>query len=390
MVKARIYVLVLAGLLCSIVSADDIRDGFRHEDWDRNYILHIPPSYGETLDSTALVIALHGGGKNADWMVDVSRLNEKSDLEGFLVCYPNGTQSGQEDQNNWNAGPNFSVYANDVSFMDALIDTLAAGYRIDTLRIFVTGLSAGAMMSHRLGCELSDKIAAIAPVAGSIMIPDWNDCQPGRLISIINFHARNDETAPYGGASWIASADSTMRFWANRLECDLGPDTSYNDSGALRQLWSRTDDSCEILFWTTEDGGHSWPGGDLWDPTGKPPTKAISANDEMWGFFLTHPIPEPEEPEPGINEYDPSVVETCLNPVGCKEYTTLRFYLQKGGRVRIELFDAAGCKVLVREAIVESGERTLELDTRDLNSGVYFCRIQTPTFTRTSPLRLIR
>ena len=133
----------------------------------------MPPNYrkGEKLP---LVIALHGGGGNAQNMEMMSGFSEKADKENFAVVYPNG--SGRISNNillTWNAEGCCQYAAenkiDDVGFISALIDKLVGDYGIDSKRIYATGFSNGAMMSFKLGEKIPDKIAAIAPVSGAIL-----------------------------------------------------------------------------------------------------------------------------------------------------------------------------------------------------------------------------
>lgn len=389
--KMILAILVLVAMAGNLF-AEDIEDGFMHEGYARDYILHIPPQYNGS-DSLPLVIALHGGGKNAEWVRDCSDLSTKADEEGFFVCYPNGTQSGAEGENNWNAGPNLGVFADDVSFISALIDTLATKYKVDTLRVYVTGLSAGSMMTNRLACELSGKIAAAAPIAGPLYIP-WNSCQPERLISIIYFHARNDGSMPYYGASWVASADSNCTAWAERLGCDIGPDTFYNDSGALRQTWARSDDSCEVVFWTTEDGGHSWPGGYPYEPGADQPSDDIDANDLMWKFFQAHPIPvEEDTTEPGVQEptLPPSYELDPAYPGVFSQTATIRFTLGQSEHVALKVFDVLGREIAtVVDGVLDAGEHSVVLAAADMQNGVYFYKLTSASFTGTGRLVVLK
>lgn len=384
-----------------IVKGEDIDGNFMHDGLMRSYVLHIPPQYNEH-DSMPLVIAMHGGFGTSENMAQMSRLNEKADTasEGsFIVVYPQGLGIIPT----WNGGTCCGYAMNndidDVGFISALIDTLAANYAVDTRGVYATGMSNGGIMSHRLACESADKIAAIAPVAGVLMIEDWDACQPPRLISIMHIHARDDSIEPYyGGVGdgqsgvFFAEVDSVMEGWARRLECSIGPDTFYNDSGALRQTWTRSDDSCEVVLWTTEDGGHSWPGGVKLRPNADEPSKAIFANDEMWTFFLAHPMPIEEEPEPGVKEgTEPSFPLDTAYPDPVTATTTIRFSLASQEKVSLRLFDVIGREVcLLVEETLSSGEHQVILDTENLPSGVYFYRLETPTLTQTQSITLVK
>lgn len=387
MIKKLFVAAILMVFMFGVVLAEDIEGGFMHDGTHRTYLLHIPPLYnGE--DSIPLVINLHGGGGTAGQQATVTQMNAKADSDTFLVVYPNGTILPTTGYTGWNAGECWGTNVDDVGFISALIDTVVANYNVDTLRIYTTGFSLGGMMTHRLTCELAEKIAATAPIAGGLFLNDWNDCQPKRLIPIMYFHARDDPNAPYDGGRWFKDCywtpvDSFMEHWAVKLGCDIGPDTFYNDSGALRQRWSRTDDSCEVILWTTEDGEHSWPGSFLG-------SKAISANDEMWEFFMAHPIPVEE---PGIQEPS-SAPFFSLDPASPTIFTqsaVIHFSLDQSQHVTLKLFDILGREIVtLLDRPLGSGQHEVVIDTGGLSAGVYFYRLITPTLTQTRSITVIK
>lgn len=372
-------------LVSSTLQAEDLNGVIVHQGYDRTYVLHIPPQYDGS-DSLPLVINLHGGGGSAQQQAIMTQMNPKADSEGFFVVYPNGTQL-PIGYFGWNAGEWSLSNIDDVDFISVLIDTLVANYRVDTLRIFATGFSLGAMMCHRLACELSERIAAVAPVEGGLTIDDWNSCQPQRLIPIMHLHHRYDASVPYYGdptKQWAPPIDSVMEYWAQTNGCDIGPDTFYNEQGALKQTWSRADDSCEVVFWTLEEGnGHAWPG----TPTG---SQELSANNEMWEFFMTHPIPVKEE-EPSVEELPVDYrIDISSSPV-VTHSATIRFTLDKPGRVELKLYDKLGRETttLLNESL-GAGSHEVIVDVGKLSAGVYFCRLTASGTTTVAPLVIAR
>ena len=147
------------------------REIFDYNGQSRSYILHLPPSYnGE--NEMPLVVVLHGGGGNAGNIEKLTGFSEKADKEGFIVVYPDGSGMFDRYLLTWNTGfcCGYALKNNidDVGFIRTLIGYLQEKYAINPNMIYVTGISNGGMMSYRLGAELSDIVAAIAPVAGSI------------------------------------------------------------------------------------------------------------------------------------------------------------------------------------------------------------------------------
>ncbi len=172
MVRLVIGIILLSALAMSS-QGDELKAGdhvlsLKVGDHERTYLLHLPLAF-DGKRSLPLVVVLHGGGGNAPGAVDMTGFSEKADKEGFVVVYPNGSGRLKNRLLTWNSG-NCCGYALDssadnVGFIRVLIDELEKTRAIDPKRVYATGMSNGGMMTYRLACELSDKIAAAAPVA---------------------------------------------------------------------------------------------------------------------------------------------------------------------------------------------------------------------------------
>lgn len=158
----------------------------------RTYLVHIPAAH-DPKKSAPVVLALHGAGMNGPMMVWFSGLNRKADEAGFVVVYPSGTGTGPFLT--WNAGESWGRRGkpDDVAFIARLLDDLGTVVRVDPKRVYACGMSNGAMMCYRLAAELSDRIAAIAPVAGTIACRHE---RPGRAVPVIHFHGSADRIVP--------------------------------------------------------------------------------------------------------------------------------------------------------------------------------------------------
>ena len=159
-------------------------------------------------------------------------LNEKADKEGFIAVYPNGT-GRLEQMLTWNGG-NCCGYAmwnnvDDVGFTRALLDDLAKVANVDAKRVFATGMSNGGIMCYRLASELSDRIAAIAPVSGTM---GTATCNPKRPVSVMHFHGTDDEFLPFKGGkrnqaagteSYFYSVEHSIHAWVKADGCPEKP-----------------------------------------------------------------------------------------------------------------------------------------------------------------------
>lgn len=255
---------------------------------ERTFFVHVPESYDPAV-RTPLVLNFHGFSSNASQQQLLTLMPEKSDAEGFVVVHPEGVGLPQ----GWNAGvccgQAMTDGVDDVAFVEAMIEQLEAALCIDADRIYATGFSNGGFLSHRLACELSGRIAAIAPVSGVIGI---DTCEPGRPVPVLQFHGTADAVVAYDGNSVLGfpSVEGTMSDWAMRNGCDATAELSYENGDTTCVRYGGCDNGADVELCTVDLGGHTWPGGTPFPPGGHTTTD-ISATDAMWEFFSGHPMP---------------------------------------------------------------------------------------------------
>ena len=278
-----------------------------HDDTERSFIVHIGRSY-DASEPTALVFVLHGGGGSAEVMPIFTGFNTIADRESFIVVYPDGFE------NHWNDGREPKIYrthienTDDTGFISSIMDALTVELNIDMTRIFVTGISNGGMMSHRLACELSDRIAAIAPVASSIpvnMADIWN---PSRSVSTLIINGTEDPLVPWEGGDIqmgemslgnVLSVSDTVNFWISNNNCYVQPEVtrlSERNVNDGTSVWMETFSDCtsgtEVVLFGIDGGGHTWPGGYQYADEhliGKT-SQEFDASEIIWQFFKKHPM----------------------------------------------------------------------------------------------------
>jgi polyhydroxybutyrate depolymerase len=267
----------------------DYRFSFVHDGITREYLVHVPRSYRGA--ATPMLIALHGGGGDADFQASDSKykLISKSEQAGFIAVFPNGYSRFQSGiLATWNAGTCCGKAQengiDDVGFIREVIARMERQANIDKRRIFATGMSNGAMMSWRLACE-APEIRAIAPVAGTDNTPS---CKPARPVPVIEFHAADDDHVPFNGGVGVGpshvdfvSVPATQAKWVQIDRANPNAKRVLVVAGAHCDLHSG---ATPVELCVTDTGGHSWPGGGTQQGR-KQPSMAISANDLMWNFF---------------------------------------------------------------------------------------------------------
>lgn len=247
----------------------------------RRFAVHVPAGY-DPARRTPVVLDLHGRNSTASQQMIISGMRRKADEAGFIAVHPEGVAQ------TWNAGvccgEAMSEDVDDVGFVAALLDELERSLCVDSGRVFATGLSNGGYMAHRLACELADRVAAVAPVAGpNGTVP----CEPARPVSVLHFHGTDDGVVPYDGYGGTLSVPGTMRDWASRNGCDA-TSTDYLSEGDVRcERWGGCREGTGVELCTIDGGGHQWPGGQTIPFLGHN-TDDIDATDAMWAFFQAH------------------------------------------------------------------------------------------------------
>lgn len=275
-----------------VAAPGDYRFSFAHDGITREYLVHVPRSYHG--QPTPMLIALHGGGGDADFQADDSKykLISKSEQAGFIAVFPNGY--GRLPGGifaTWNAGTCCGAAEKNnvdgVGFIREVIHRMERQASIDPKRIFATGMSNGAMMDWRLACE-APEVRAIAPVEGT---DNTTKCKPAHPVPVIEFHAADDPNVPFKGGVGVGpshadfiSVPATQAKWIQLDHASPNAIRVLTVAGAHCDLHRAKPGGAPVELCVTDTGGHSWPGGGTQQGR-KQPSMAISANDLMWSFF---------------------------------------------------------------------------------------------------------
>ncbi len=365
----KTFLLIPFFIICAHFSSHSQTFQMNYDGLQRSYLVHLPTGYTGN-EKLSLVIAMHGGFGSSENIERQSQLSVKADKEHFIVVYPQGYKGGVLKISGFNAGGccgwTSKNNVDDVGFISAVLDELTTNFNIDSKRIYATGMSNGGMMAYRLACELPNRIAAIAPVASTMVFPD---CHPNRSIPIIHFHSYLDTHVPYKGGigsgpskHYNPPIDSVLNAFAKYNHCIKNNDTIVdNDKYSLIQ-WSDCNCGYEIKEYMTHDGGHSWPGG---QESGIVDTASIyiSATDLMWDFFKKYSL----DCKPNVvSEQKKSFLKLFPNP--STGIVTLDLNIHHSD-INISVYDLMGHKVQVPF-------ETNSLDFTKLDSGIYFVKLQ--------------
>ncbi|WP_249643588.1 alpha/beta hydrolase family esterase [Nocardia sputi] len=262
---------------------------------------------------TPVVFDLHGYLEPAELEPAGSGISMLGAAEGFVTITPQLEQPGLP---RWDFGQG----SGDVAYLSELISHVESSLCVDRRRLYVTGLSMGAFTTSSLACQLSDRIAAVAPVAG---LQDFAWCRTERPVPAIAFHGTADPIVAYtdgtgpnarflpspdGSGSVVEPDDGTGRPKIDRPHPGAGDgvgaperlrgrpgtaaDRSRRDAGELP-----VPGRGHVELYSIIDGGHTWPGHpSLASPVplvGTTTTTSISADQVMWHFFRAHPLAGP-------------------------------------------------------------------------------------------------
>jgi polyhydroxybutyrate depolymerase len=265
----------------------------RHGRLTRTYRVHRPSGL-DAGQLVPLVLVLHGGFGSGEQAERAYGWNATAEANGFVVCYPDGLMRA------WNAGtccgePMRRGF-DDLGFLSALLDRLEADERVDPSRLYVAGMSNGAMMAYRLAAQLPGRLAAIGPVAGTMTVPLGPEAV---AVSVCHMHGLADHHVPFDGGvgrqavghDWRRAVPEVIGDWRALARCGL--ERVWQD-GPLRISTADGAGGIEVALVTVYGAGHQWPGGAAAPRVERllgldPPSRAVDATAMLWSFFASHP-----------------------------------------------------------------------------------------------------
>lgn len=272
---------------------------------ERSFIVYLPVGYNK-VGKMSMIFAIHGGNGTPEGMINIANFKSIADIEKVVLVYPAGIQK------NWNDGrpttPN-QLGINDVSFFNQLCDYMINNYSVDGTKIFATGISNGGFMSSRLGCELSNRIAAIAVDAATIEATTIaSNCNPSRPVPAMYIHGTTDPLVPFVGGQMGASGTAGGRIlshfqaidkWVTINGCNSTPtitdlpDIASDGTTIKKRVYSNGTNGSEVVSYVVLNGGHTWPQGYQYLNEiiiGKT-SQDMNACEVIWTFFKRFKLP---------------------------------------------------------------------------------------------------
>lgn len=366
--KSKILLFSLFALPFFGVSQQTLTLNLTHDGLQRSYILYVPANYtGNT--AVPLVFNFHGYGSNATEQMWYGDFRAIANAEGFIIAHPEGTVFNGSTHFNV-GGFTLGSTVDDVGFTAAMIDTISTNYNIDPARIYSTGMSNGGYMSLLLACQLSDKIAAVASVTGSMTPQMYDACSPQHKMPVLQIHGTMDGTVPYtGNPLWTKSISDVMQYWANFNNCGASPsvtavpNTNTTDSSTVEHMvYGGCDNSVSVEHFKITNGDHTWAGSVFAFPG---TNYDINASVEVWDFFARYDINGLVSGVSAISEE--SSLEVFPNPTAGSFNVKLNFT----NEMDFVIYSSIG--EVMQTGVIRSDNH--EINVSQLSPNIYFLKI---------------
>ena len=206
-----------------------------HDGETRGYILYIPDSYDGTSE-VPLLFNFHGFDGEVSEYIESADMPSLADSENFILVYPQGTLI--EGYSHWNAalpGSDNKSNADDLGFIEVLIDKLSKDYMIDVERIYACGYSNGAMLD--------------------------TNCTPSHPMAVVIIHGTKDSVLPYDGSSDYNSIETVLNYWKKFNNTATTPVfNSVNDDGTTIEhyQYNQGNSSVSVEHYKIIGGDHEW------------------------------------------------------------------------------------------------------------------------------------
>jgi poly(3-hydroxybutyrate) depolymerase len=335
-----------------------------HTSGTRQYAIYIPVNYN-TAQPVPLVLLFHGFTNSISTMFNDSQMQSLADANNFIYAIPQGLGIPA----GWSIGLSFGGNADDIGFTRSLIDRISVNYRINPKRVYAAGFSNGGFFSYRLACQLSDKIAAIASVAGS-MNPAWisganPSCNPQHQMPILQFTGSNDNVIPIGGGAGGAALSNVFNYWRNFNNTNTTATITNINSVTTRTVYENGNRGATVEFIEIGGRGHEWP---------QTTTAGLrqNASIRIWDFFSRYDIDGLIAPL-SVNTFDKTGISIYPNPAVSAITVNNSNFVDK---TEYNIASVTG-QIIMTGEIAAASQR---IDISNLRASLYFLNIGGSTF----------
>lgn len=358
--RAAALVCVAVVLVAQALWAQETKEKVTVDDVDRNFMVRLPKGY-DAKQHYPVVMLLHGMNQDGEDMERLTGFDALADKEGVIVVYPialhgrwnvgvrpterqqspmrqgggrhrggggypgggGGYPGGGGGGGGYPGGGGGGGYpgggqqqpqsqqpedrrepaADDVAFFNQMLDQLGSKFSVDASRIYAAGLSEGGFMTLRLGCAISDRLAAVATVGAAM--PKTMICVPSRPVPLVMISGTSDPVVPYGGGTEknlsvaTVSVEDSAKAWAKIDRCAEKPEKSKLPASGKGGMEIKVDtyDGCQqgaqVLLYSVKGAGNTWPGGEQYEAEnaiGKT-SQDLNADETIWKFLETRKLP---------------------------------------------------------------------------------------------------
>ncbi|MBT7788861.1 MAG: T9SS type A sorting domain-containing protein [Calditrichaeota bacterium] len=390
-------------LTCLCHAQQTIDTTLTHARVQREYLLYIPVAYSADTP-TPLLINFHGLNQFRDGFMEIADFRSIANTTGIILVYPQALPSMRDGDSRWNCGYQHGAHPDDIGFTEAMIDTIASMYNIDQTRVYASGYSNGGYMCQAAACYLNERIAAIAPVKGSMR--DFTRAKYEHLplppTPVLMINNTGDGKVSYGGADGNLSIRDVIQFWVDSNNCDADADSTRlgeidedDDVVVDHIVYSSGDNGVnvelileKVNIHNMQNDGHSYPKSSersLW---------YFDSPTEVWRFLSRYDINgliEPREVEfsDDFTNQDFRLLQNFPNPFN--QTTSITFTLKSPGNVNLSIFDVLGndVEVLLNHRM-NAGSSTKDFFAEDLPNGIYFAKLTSENASQVRKMVLLR
>lgn len=367
-----IILITIVTLTTNTISAQQFIDNtLTHDNEQREYRIYIPENY-DGANPVPLMFNFHGGSGDIDSQVAIADMSAIADTANFIVVYPQALPDPNDGgSTNWLHKDPTDV--DEVFFVDAMIDSIAALYAIDQTRIYACGYSLGGELTYELACRLNERIAAIGAVARTMGTAAFDNCAPVHPTGVLTILGTDDSISPYDGLTWMGiqfylSADEMHNYWADQNNTAMDPiitqlpDMNPSDGSSVeRYTWENGDNCVTVQHLKVNGGGHDWPGSFG--------NRDIDASLEIWNYVSQFDLNGRINCDATTTEEIVDIPNITIYPNPTSETLTVDLNIET--TIDYQILSTMGEQLLSGQ--IESSQKSIDLSS--VPASIYFIKI---------------